>query len=67
MQITGDAPTGGRQTVMNAKGLTFDDVRLDGQPGGAVALEDRLGGSDQCVGAARFPHATVIPLFAAEA
>jgi hypothetical protein len=25
-----DAPTGGRQMVVNAKGLTFDEVRLDG-------------------------------------
>ena len=24
VQITGDAPTGGRQMVLNAKGLTFD-------------------------------------------
>jgi hypothetical protein len=43
VQITGEAPTGGRQMVVNAKGLVFDEVRLDGQPGGAVALDDKLG------------------------
>src|SRR5712671_794803 len=43
VQITGDAPAGGRQMVVNAKGLTFDEVRLDGQPGGAVTLDDKLG------------------------
>jgi aminopeptidase N len=43
VQITGDAPTGGRQMVMNAKGLTFDEVRLDGQLGGAVTLDDKVG------------------------
>jgi aminopeptidase N len=42
VQITGDAPTGGRQIVVNAKGLTFDEVRLDGQQG-TVALDDKLG------------------------
>jgi hypothetical protein len=42
VQITGDAPTGGRQIVVNAKGLTFDEVRLDGQLG-TVALDDKLG------------------------
>jgi len=42
-QITGDASTGGRQIVVNAKGLSFDEVRLDGQLGGTVALDDRLG------------------------
>src|SRR3981081_390906 len=43
VQITGDAPTGGRQMVVNAKGLTFEEVRLDGQLGGAVTLDDKLG------------------------
>ena len=43
VQITGTSPTGGRQIVMNAKGLTLDEVRLDGRLGGAVALDDELG------------------------
>jgi Peptidase family M1 domain/Peptidase M1 N-terminal domain/ERAP1-like C-terminal domain len=43
VQITGDAPTAGRQIVLNAKGLAFDEVRLDGRPGGAVTLDDKLG------------------------
>src|SRR3979490_1512444 len=43
VQITGDAPTGGRQMLVNAKGLTFEEVRLDGQLGGAVTLDDKLG------------------------
>jgi aminopeptidase N len=43
VQITGDAPSGGRQIVLNAKGLAFDDVRLDGQLSGTVALDDKLG------------------------
>jgi len=43
VQITGDAPTAGRQMVLNAKGLTFDEVRLDGRLGGAVTLDDKLG------------------------
>src|SRR5580658_11379146 len=43
VQITGDAPTGGRQIVLNAKGLTFDEVRLDDQLAGTVALDDNLG------------------------
>jgi Peptidase family M1 domain/Peptidase M1 N-terminal domain/ERAP1-like C-terminal domain len=43
VQITGDAPTGGRQIVVNAKGLVFDDVRLDGHLAGTVALDERLG------------------------
>src|SRR5271170_7847664 len=42
-EITGDAPMGGRQIVVNAKGLSFDEVRLDGHPGGTVALDDKLG------------------------
>jgi hypothetical protein len=42
VQITGDAPTGGRQMAMNAKGLTFDEVRLDGQLGGAVTMDEKL-------------------------
>jgi len=43
VQITGDAPTGGRQMVVNAKGLRFDEVRLDGLLDGAVTLDDKLG------------------------
>jgi Peptidase family M1 domain/Peptidase M1 N-terminal domain/ERAP1-like C-terminal domain len=43
VQITGNAPTGGRQIVLNAKGLTFDEVRLDGQLRGAVTLDEKLG------------------------
>ena len=43
VQITGDASRGGRQIVVNAKGLTFDEIRLDGQLGGTVALDDKLG------------------------
>jgi len=43
VQITGDARTGGRQIVLNAKGLTFDEVRLDAQLGGAVTLDEKLG------------------------
>ena len=43
VQITSTSPTGGRQIVMNAKGLTFDEVRLDGRLGGAVTLDDELG------------------------
>jgi aminopeptidase N len=43
VQITGDAPTGGRQMVLNAKGLTFDEVRLDGQLVGTVAVDEKLG------------------------
>jgi aminopeptidase N len=43
VQITGTSPTAGRQIVMNAKGLTFDEVRLDGRPGGAVTLNEELG------------------------
>jgi Peptidase family M1 domain/Peptidase M1 N-terminal domain/ERAP1-like C-terminal domain len=43
VQITGDAPTGGRQIVVNAKGLAFDDVRLDGHLAGTVALDEKLG------------------------
>jgi hypothetical protein len=43
VQITGDAPTGGQQIVVNAKGLTFDEVRLDGRLAGTVALDEKLG------------------------
>jgi aminopeptidase N len=43
VQITGDAPTGGRQMVVNAKGLTFDEVRLDGKLAGTAVLEEKLG------------------------
>jgi aminopeptidase N len=43
VQISGDASTGGRQMVVNAKGLSFDEVRLDGQLAGAVALDEKLG------------------------
>ena len=43
VQITGDAPMGGRQIVLNAKGLTFDEVRLDDQLAGTVALDEKLG------------------------
>lgn len=42
-QITGDAPSGGRQIVLNAKGLRFDEVRLDDQPAGAIELDKTLG------------------------
>jgi aminopeptidase N len=41
-KITGDAATGGRQVVVNAKGLSFDTVRLDGQPAATVALDEKL-------------------------
>jgi aminopeptidase N len=43
VQITSTSLTGGRQVVMNAKGLTLDEVRLDGRLGGAVTLDDELG------------------------
>src|ERR1700683_26631 len=43
VQITGDAPMGVRQIVLNAKGLTFDEVRLDDQLAGTVALDEKLG------------------------
>jgi len=43
VQITGDASRGGRQMVVNAKGLSFDEVRLDGQLAGTVALDGKLG------------------------
>lgn len=42
VRVTGTAPTGGRRMVVNAKGLTFDEVRLDGQLAGAVALDKKL-------------------------
>jgi aminopeptidase N len=42
VQITGNAPIGGRQMVVNAKGLTFDEVRLDGQLAGTVTLDEKL-------------------------
>jgi len=42
VQITGAAKTGGRQLVVNAKGLTFEAVRLDGQLTGTVALDEKL-------------------------
>jgi aminopeptidase N len=41
--ITGTSPTAGRQIVMNANGLTFDEIRLDGRLGGAVALDEEQG------------------------
>jgi hypothetical protein len=43
VQIIGDAPTGSRQIVVNAKGLTLDEVRLDGHLAGSVALDPKLG------------------------
>src|ERR1700761_3852343 len=43
VQIMGDAPTGGRQIVLNAEGLTFDEVRLDAHLAGTVTLEKKLG------------------------
>jgi aminopeptidase N len=43
VQITGYAPTGGRQIVANAKGLTFDEVRLDGRLTGIITLDEKLG------------------------
>jgi hypothetical protein len=43
VQIIGDAPAGGRQIVVNAKGLTLDEVRLDGHLAGSVALDEKLG------------------------
>jgi len=43
VEITGDAPTGGRQIVVNAKGLTFDRVRLDDRWTGTVSLDEKLG------------------------
>jgi aminopeptidase N len=52
VQITGDALAGGRQIVLNAKGLTLDDVRLDGQLTGTVELDEKLGRA-----AIRFPSA----------
>jgi aminopeptidase N len=42
-KITGNASTGGRQIVVNAKGLSFDEVRLDGQPAATVTLDEKLG------------------------
>src|SRR5271170_393964 len=41
-KIIGDASTGGRQIVLNAKGLSFDAVRLDGQLATTVALDEKL-------------------------
>jgi aminopeptidase N len=43
VRISGTAPTGGRQIVVNAKGLTPDDVRLDDQLIGTVELDEKLG------------------------
>jgi aminopeptidase N len=43
VQITGDASTGGRQIVVNAKGLSFDEVRLDDQLAGTIAMDEKLG------------------------
>jgi aminopeptidase N len=43
VQVSGDAARGGRTIVVNAKGLTFDEMRLDGRPGGTVMLDAKLG------------------------
>jgi aminopeptidase N len=43
VQIAGRAPTGGRQIVLNAKGLTLDEVRLDDRLTGTVELDETLG------------------------
>ncbi len=43
VRIVGDAPMSGRQIVLNAKGLTFDAVRLDEQLTGTVELDEHLG------------------------
>jgi len=43
VRITGDAPSGGNRIVLNAKGLEFDAVHLDGQQAGTVALDKTLG------------------------
>ena len=42
VQITGDAPTRGRQIVVNAKGLTLDKVSLDSHLAGTVVLDEKL-------------------------
>lgn len=42
VQITGDAPMRGRQVILNAKGLTVDEVRLDGHPASAIVLDKAL-------------------------
>ncbi|MFI4964248.1 MAG: M1 family metallopeptidase [Caulobacterales bacterium] len=43
VEITGVAARPGRQVVLNAKGLTPDDVRLDGRKAALVALDDKRG------------------------
>jgi hypothetical protein len=43
VQITGNAPSRGNRIVLNAKGLVFDEVRLDSAQTGMVALDDKLG------------------------
>ncbi|MDB5475447.1 MAG: Peptidase rane alanine aminopeptidase [Phenylobacterium sp.] len=41
--VTGAAPKAGRTIVLNAKGLTLDEVRLDGRKAASVAMDDKLG------------------------
>ncbi len=43
LEVTGAAARPGRQIVLNAKGLTFDDVKLDGRKAASVSLDDKLG------------------------
>jgi aminopeptidase N len=43
VQITGNVLSRSNKIVLNAKGLVFDEVRLDGGRAGTVALDDKLG------------------------
>jgi aminopeptidase N len=40
--VTGNAPKAGRTIVLNAKGLTIDDARLDDGQRATVTLDDKL-------------------------
>jgi aminopeptidase N len=41
--VTGSAPKPGRTIVLNAKGLTLDEVRLDGRKAVSISTDDKLG------------------------
>lgn len=41
--VSGTAPKAGRTIVLNAKGLTLDQVSLDGRKAAGVAMDDKLG------------------------
>jgi aminopeptidase N len=43
VDVAGAAAKPGKQIVLNAKGLTLDDVKLDGRKAASVSLDDKLG------------------------